>query len=102
MSNGFSVGAERVCLIWTAVVKNLPHNSSRRAKNVMDSSTKAQLHAVAVLGGDLALDKAFVIIDRQDPRGGNVAPLTAECYSESRLSNRKTAGRKVCVEPAAL
>ena len=40
MSNGFSVGAERVCLIWTAVVKNLPHNSSRRAKNVMDSSTR--------------------------------------------------------------
>ena len=27
MSNGFSVGAERVCLIWTAVVKNLPHKS---------------------------------------------------------------------------
>ena len=40
MSNGFSVGAERVCLIWTAVVKNLPHNPSRRAENVMDSSTR--------------------------------------------------------------
>jgi hypothetical protein len=26
-------------LIWTLVVKNLPHNSSRRAKHVMDSST---------------------------------------------------------------
>ena len=51
---------------------------------------------------DLALDKAFVIIDRHDPYRGNVAPLTAECYSESRLSNRKTAGRKVCVEPVAL
>jgi hypothetical protein len=27
---------------------------------------------------DLALDKAFVILDRQDPYRGNVAPLTAE------------------------
>src|SRR5271157_573216 len=48
-----------------------------------------------------ALDRAFVIIDRQDPYGGNVAPLTAECYSESRFSTRKIAGREPCVEPAA-
>jgi len=41
-------------------------------------------------------------IDRQDAYGGNVAPLTAECYSESRFSIRKTAGREPCVEPAAL
>jgi hypothetical protein len=51
---------------------------------------------------DLALDKAFAIIDRPDPYRGNVAPLTAECYSESRLSTRKIAGRELCVEPPAL
>jgi hypothetical protein len=32
MSNGFSVGAERVCLIWTAVVKNLPHIAASRKR----------------------------------------------------------------------
>ena len=51
---------------------------------------------------DLALDKAFVIIDRQDPFSGNVASLTAACYSESRLSTRIIAGCELCVEPAAL
>src|ERR1017187_1704415 len=51
---------------------------------------------------DLALDKAFVIMDRQRPYAGKVAPLAAECYCESLFSTRRIAGRGPCVEPAIL
>jgi len=81
----------------TAVTFVWPSTALSKVDNqrvVCSSSERGGAHVKGLAGSRL--------MGTKDAYAGNVAPLTAECYSESRLSNRKTAGRKVCVEPAAL
>src|ERR1017187_960497 len=94
--------AKRYLVISVALVRYGPVSEYAVARPERALTARRIISKPLATRVDLALDKAFVIMDRQRPYAGKVAPLAAECYCESLFSTRRIAGRGPCVEPAAL